>query len=164
MLGRMLTLVALVLVSGFMLRLALQDVINPPTPAEAQSPTEGDLYDCKPSNFTYQEDAQAVYDRDTSDPYGLDGPIGEAFTGEQGVACENLPHSPGGEPTTSAPPTTASAPPTTASAPPTTASPPPRHPPTILNSGGPENGPVPLMPDGECPVEYPVERGDLCYR
>jgi hypothetical protein len=35
---------------------------------------------------------------------------------------------------------------------------------TVLDSGGPENGPVPLMPDGGCPVEYPVERGDLCYQ
>ena len=35
---------------------------------------------------------------------------------------------------------------------------------TVLDSGGPENGPVPLMPDGGCPVEYPVQRGDLCYR
>lgn len=36
--------------------------------------------------------------------------------------------------------------------------------PNLSNAGGPENGPVPLMPDGGCPVEYPVERGDLCYR
>lgn len=35
---------------------------------------------------------------------------------------------------------------------------------TVLDSGGPENGPVPLMPDGGCPVEYPTQRGDLCYR
>ena len=35
---------------------------------------------------------------------------------------------------------------------------------TVLDSGGPQNGPVPLMPDGGCPVEYPHERGDLCYR
>ena len=35
---------------------------------------------------------------------------------------------------------------------------------TVLDSGGPENGPVPLMPGGGCPVEYPIERGDLCYR
>src|SRR5215217_2449459 len=26
----------------------------------------------------------------------------------------------------------------------------------LFRSGGPENGPVPLMPDGGCPVEYPV--------
>ena len=51
-----------------------------------------DLYDC--SDFTYQEDAQAVYNRDTSDPYGLDGPPGEAYEGTQGVACEALPHNP----------------------------------------------------------------------
>lgn len=36
--------------------------------------TQQDLYDC--SDFTYQEDAQAVYDQDTTDPYGLDGPPG----------------------------------------------------------------------------------------
>lgn len=36
----------------------------------------------------------------------------------------------------------------------------------LLRSGGPSeaSGPVPLMPDGRCPVEYPRERDDLCYR
>ncbi len=48
-----------------------------------------DLYDC--ADFQYQEDAQAVYDQDRSDPYGLDGPPGEAYAGEPGVACEELP-------------------------------------------------------------------------
>ena len=48
----------------------------------------GDL-DC--DDFDYQEDAQAAYEQDTSDPNGLDGPIGEGYTGEQGEACENLP-------------------------------------------------------------------------
>jgi micrococcal nuclease len=49
---------------------------------------------------------------------------------------------------------------------PTTPAPPPPPPPdrTVLDSGGPENGPVPLMPGGGCPVEYPHERDDLCYR
>jgi hypothetical protein len=51
-----------------------------------------DLYDC--SDFTYQEDAQAVYNQDTSDPYGLDGAPGESYEGVQGVACEALPHNP----------------------------------------------------------------------
>jgi hypothetical protein len=146
-LGRMLILAALVLVSGFMLRLALQDVIEPPTPAEAQVQT--DLYRC--DDFTYQEEAQAVYDQDTSDPHGLDGPIGEAFTGEQGVACEDLPHRLGG-------PTTIPEP--TGSSPPITSSPEP----TTLDAGGPKNGPVPLMPDGSCPAEYPVKRDGLCHR
>jgi hypothetical protein len=159
----MLVLAALVLVSGFMLRLALQDVVDPTTPAEAQAQT--DLFRC--DDFTYQEEAQEVYDQDTSDPHGLDGPIGEAFDGEQGVACEDLPHRPGGpvttpEPTSSPPPITTSPPPITTSPPPTTTSPPPE--PTILDGGGPENGTAPLMPDGSCPVEYPVKRDGLCHR
>jgi hypothetical protein len=48
-----------------------------------------DLFDC--SDFDYQEEAQAVYDNDPSDPYGLDGPIGEEYGGTEGVACESLP-------------------------------------------------------------------------
>jgi len=43
-------------------------------------------------DFVYQEDAQAVYEQDTSDPHGLDGPIGPTSDGEPGVACEMLPH------------------------------------------------------------------------
>ena len=70
--------------------------------ALAQSPSEGDLYDCQ--DFAFQEDAQEVYNQDTSDPYGLDGPIGVAFTGEPGVACEELPsRGTGGEPMTQQP-------------------------------------------------------------
>lgn len=48
------------------------------------------------SDFKFQEEAQAVYDNDTSDPNGLDGPEGEGSTGEPGVACEDLPSN-GGE-------------------------------------------------------------------
>jgi hypothetical protein len=48
-----------------------------------------DVYDC--ADFQYQEDAQAVYNQDTSDPYGLDGLPGEPYAGQQGVACEVLP-------------------------------------------------------------------------
>jgi hypothetical protein len=33
----------------------------------------------------------------------------------------------------------------------------------LFTSGGPEGGPVPPMPAGECPPEYPVEKGDGCY-
>jgi hypothetical protein len=195
-------LAAFVLVSGFMLRVALQDLVKPTTSAQAQE----DLYDCE--DFTYQEEAQAVYDQDTSDPYGLDGPQGAAYSGEQGVACEELPRRPvqggtttgttaggtttGGTTTggttaggTTAGGTTAGGPPkgapTTAS---TTKGVPTTGPPTtgasttgppttgpldgsnrdLFNAGGPKNGPVPLMPDGGCPVEFPVERADLCYR
>jgi hypothetical protein len=59
-------------------------------PAWAQSPQEGDLYDC--DDFKYQEDAQKVFDRHPGDPYGLDGPIGPASEGKPGVAGEDLPH------------------------------------------------------------------------
>ncbi len=48
-----------------------------------------DEFDCE--DFATQEDAQAEYDADTSDPSGLDGPIGESSSGEPGVACEELP-------------------------------------------------------------------------
>ncbi|HEY8471541.1 MAG TPA: excalibur calcium-binding domain-containing protein [Natronosporangium sp.] len=83
--------------------------------------------DCR--DFHWQEDAQAVYDQDPSDPYGLD-------RDHDGIACEWLPHKPGPPPTT-APPTTA--PPTTA--PPTeepTASPTPTPTasPTVPADGG----------------------------
>src|SRR5215217_953136 len=43
------------------------------------------------------------------------------------------------------------------------ASPTPQPPRDLFNSGGPTNGPVPLMPDGECPVEFPVKHDRLCY-
>jgi hypothetical protein len=34
----------------------------------------------------------------------------------------------------------------------------------LFDSGGPENGPVPLMPNGGCPAEFSVERAGLCYQ
>src|SRR5215203_4953899 len=63
------------------------------------------------------------------------------------------PQSTAPQPTTPQPTTPQPAPPTT-----------PLGDRTVLDSGGPKNGPVPLMPDGGCPVEYPDQRGGLCYR
>ncbi len=34
---------------------------------------------------------------------------------------------------------------------------------SLFSSGGPEDGPVPPMPGGECPPEYPTVKGDGCY-
>ncbi len=34
----------------------------------------------------------------------------------------------------------------------------------LMEAGGPEDGPAPKMPNGGCPGEFPVERGDGCYR
>jgi hypothetical protein len=34
---------------------------------------------------------------------------------------------------------------------------------TLFDAGGPETGPLPLMPDGGCPREFPVKRDGACY-
>jgi micrococcal nuclease len=74
------------------------------------------------------------------------------------------------DPCTAPPPTPATSPPITTTSPPTTTTSPPTttapiSPPTTkLDSGGPENGPVPRMAGGGCPDEYSVERGGACYR
>ena len=57
--------------------------------------------------------------------------------------------------------TTASPAPTTTTASPSPSTPSPSD--RMLNSGGPRRGPVPLMPGGECPPEYPVKKDDACY-
>ena len=33
----------------------------------------------------------------------------------------------------------------------------------LFKAGGPRSGPVPLMPGGGCPFEYPVKRDGACY-
>jgi hypothetical protein len=33
----------------------------------------------------------------------------------------------------------------------------------LLDAGGPTSGPLPLMPDGGCPREFPTKRGGACY-
>jgi hypothetical protein len=48
-------------------------------------------------DFTYQEQAQAVFDQDPSDPNGLDAD-------NDGIACESLPHRPEGTTPEPAPP------------------------------------------------------------
>ena len=58
--------VAFVLLGGVVTRMTYEQTVNPSTPAQAQA----DLYDC--CDFTYQEEAQAVFDQDPTDPYGLD--------------------------------------------------------------------------------------------
>ena len=93
--------------------------------------------DC--SNFITQEEAQAAYDADPSDPSGLDAD-------SDGIACEEL--SGGGLPS----PTLSPGPdPNQYSTTP------------LFESGGPGDGPVPPMPGGGCPEEFPVERGGSCW-
>src|SRR5215204_486397 len=66
---------------------------------------------------------------------------------------------PASSPPTKTPPRKSKlSPPSSASASPT-----PQQPRDLFNSGGPTNGPVPLMADGECPVEFPVKHNGLFY-
>lgn len=34
---------------------------------------------------------------------------------------------------------------------------------SLLEAGGPSEGPVPVMPDGKCPAEFPLEKPDGCH-
>jgi hypothetical protein len=60
----------------------------------------------------------------------------------------------------------------TPATPPKTPPPPPKAPPppppksdgALMNAGAPKDGPVPRMPDGTCPEEYPQERGGACFK
>lgn len=72
------------------LSLVVMLVFSPAATGQSRGPSGADgTYNCE--DFDTQEQAQAFYDADPSDPDGLDGPPGEAFTGEPGVACEGLP-------------------------------------------------------------------------
>jgi hypothetical protein len=134
-----------VLIAGIIVRITYEQIYYPSMPALAQSVQSGDLYYCM--DFTYQEEAQRIYDQDTSEPYSLDGQIGAAYERQQGVACEELPHRPsgGGNPRPALP----------------SAGPPGGD--TLLGSGGPKDGAVPPMPDGGSTVEFPSKRGSHCY-
>jgi hypothetical protein len=175
--------VAFVLVAGVVAAVNSEQILNPTKPALAQ-----DEFDC--ASFNSQAEAQAELRRDPSDPSGLDGPIGTASDGTSGVACEVYPYDdPARDETpvdvsgSSPPSTTITTPPPTKTPPPAStprtktpprnsnasppsrasASPTPQPPRDLFNAGGPSNGPVPLMPDGDCPVEYPDKHNGLCY-
>jgi hypothetical protein len=146
-----LLIVALVLAGGFALRTAWEELADPSTPAFAQT----DLYDCQ--SFGSQESAQAELERNPSDPYNLD-------TDNDGKACEDYNYTVGGDgsasPASTDPPTTTSSASSSASA---TSAAGNQHNSALFDSGGPANGPVPLMADGSCPVEFPIERSGACY-
>src|SRR5215212_9357990 len=38
----------------------------------------------------------------------------------------------------------------------------PAPPPPLMKAGGPQRGPVPVMPNGTCPKEFPVKQGGTC--
>ena len=130
----------LVLASGFTLRVAWDELANPATPAFAQT----DQYDC--ASFGSQESAQTELDRDPSDPSNLD-PDGN------GIACEDYDY---GVDTTSAAGDQYSSAAGDQYQQDLGSG-------DLFNSGGSSIGPVPLMPDGGCPSQFPAERDGACY-
>lgn len=136
-------IVALVLASGFTARVAWEQLANPTTPALAQE----DLYDCP--SFGSQESAQAELDRAPSDPYNLD-------PDNDGQACEDYDYGTGTGNDDAAQDQYDGG---------TIPSPtqPDQQPDDLFNAGGPTHGPVPPMPDGECPPEFPTEQNEACY-
>jgi hypothetical protein len=135
-----LSVVLLVLLAGTIARITYEQTT---TPALAQE----DLYDCQ--SFGSQESAQAELQRNPTDPYGLD-------PNKDGQACEDYNYGNGS--TASAAATSSPASTATSAAAVTD-----QYDRDLFNAGGPSTGPVPLMPDGSCPVEYPVEQNGACY-
>ena len=69
--------------------------------------------------------------------------------------------------TTAAAPKSPATPPkseTKAPTPPPAPPPAPRTDGALMNAGAPKDGPVPRMPSGDCPKEFPKERDDACFR
>lgn len=101
------------------------------------------------------------------DPLGkLPPEANEAIPPELEDLLDNLPDEPGGDTTNPSPPAPPRPSPSTPPSPPRPApppSPPPPSPP-LLKAGGTSEGPAPMMPGGGCPKEFPVQRGDACYR
>ena len=140
-----LLIAALVIASGFTLRVAWEELANPTTPAHAQV----DQYDC--ASFGSQESAQAELERDLSDPNNLDPDT-------DGQACEDYNYGSGGGGggrTASATATATSAADEQYDASAGVGS--------LFDSGGSTSGAAPLMPDGSCPAEFPTERDGACY-
>jgi hypothetical protein len=134
--------VALILLTGFVLRLSWEDLAHPTNPALAQT----DQYDC--ASFGDQAAAQAELDRDPSDPSGLDAD-------DDGEACEDYDYGTGGESPDGADEGQYGGGGGGGNVTPRDNG--------LMNAGGPEDGPVPTMPGGGCPPEYPSERAGACY-
>jgi hypothetical protein len=139
----------LVLVAGFTLRFTWEQLTHPDTAALAQA----DLYDCV--SFGSQESAQAELERAPSDPSDLD-------PDDDGLACEDFDYGGiGSSPSTSTAKASIDRYQNVASV--------DKVQNKVMGSGdlfdagGPSEGPVPLMPDGSCPGEFPTRQNGACY-
>jgi hypothetical protein len=158
-----LLVVGLVLLAGLVSRVTYEQLIHPTEPAAAQT----DQYDC--SSFGSRDAAQAELERDPSDPNNLDpdgnGRACEGYNYGSTVTNSPLPTSPSQSSTS--PSSSSPSDPSPSSASPRSTSPSPKPGPqgdrNLLDAGGPTKGPVPLMPDGGCPKEFPTEYNNLCF-
>ena len=154
-------IVALVLASGFTLRVAWEELANPSTPALAQE----DQYDC--ASFDGQESAQAELERNPDDPSNLD-------PDDDGQACEDYSYGEDDSTTTTTSTSTSSA--TEDQYDDANAAVVDQYSSAsavqdqyvegvggLFDSGGGAGGAVPLMPGGGCPEEYPMEIDGACY-
>jgi hypothetical protein len=143
--------VALVLASGFTLRVAWQELAHPTTPALAQA----DQYDC--ASFGSQESAQAELDRNPDDPSNLD-------PDNDDQACEDYDYGVSGGTTTNAAQDQYSS---AAQDQYGTATLDQYQQDlgfgTLFDAGGPTGGPAPPMADGDCPPEFPTQQNGACY-
>ena len=148
-----LLVIGLVLLAGLVSRVTYEQLVHPKDPAAAQT----DQFDC--ASFGSQQSAQAELERDPSDPNNLD-PDGN------GRACDSYDYS---SSATNSPLPSSPSPssPSPSSPSPSSPSPSPKPRPqgdrNLLDAGGPTKGPVPLMPDGNCPSEFPAKHDNLCY-
>jgi hypothetical protein len=160
-----LLLVGLVLLAGLVSRVTYEQLVHPSKPAAAQA----DQYDC--ASFGSQDSAQAELERDPSDPNDLD-PDGNGRacddydygSSSTSIAPSSSPSSSSASPSSA--PSSSSSPSSVSTGDPsssTSPSPKPQGDRNLFNSGGPTSGPVPLMPNGACPPEFPVKHNGLCY-
>jgi hypothetical protein len=155
-------IVALVLVSGFTLRVTWEELANPTTPAMAQD----DQYDC--ASFGSQESAQAELERNPSDPSNLD-------PDKDAQACEDYDYGVDGGSATASATDDGSTSTASASASASASATADQYASsaglsqyqqevgTLFDSGGSTEGAVPLMPDGSCPEEFPTQQDGACY-
>lgn len=140
--------VVLILACGFTARIGWEFVAGPESTIRTAQAQTSDL-DC--SDVSTQAEAQAVYDQDPSDPNRLD-------EDDDGIACESLPEgdgSSGGGDETAAQDQYDNGTTTTTTQDQEVGD--------LMNAGGPATGPVPMMPGGGCPEEFPVERDEGCF-
>jgi len=130
-----------------------------------------DILDCP--DFDDQQEAQESLEADPSDPDNLDAD-GDGQACEEEFGDEPGGSTAGGSTTggsTTGGSTTATPkapPPPSKTPPPSPKTPPPAPPPqpdrgTLMEAGGPTEGPVPVMPGGGCPEEFSVKKGEACY-